>query len=170
MNPVSSTTATSGTTSEWDSIVTPTRPQVDARGVRFGAATVLVISATALLTLDLAPAVTWALTLSQLALFVIGAWRGPQASPVAVVFRRVVAPRLRSLPQPEDAAPPRFAQAVGTLCIGLAVVGLLLGSDALALTGLALTLAASTLNAVFGLCLGCEMYLGIARLRARLRR
>lgn len=170
MNPALTPTTTDATVSTVSSeLNVVSRPQVDARGVRFGAATVLLISATALVALDTAPLVTWALALTQLTLFIIGAWRGPQASPVAVLFRRVVAPRLRSLPQPEDAAPPRFAQAVGTLCIGLAVVGLIVGSDAIALTGLGLTVAASALNAGFGLCLGCEMYLAFARLRARLR-
>lgn len=166
MNPIATPQSSAAT---WDDVVTPRRPQVDARGVRFGAATVLVISATALVTLQSLPALTWALALTQLALFVVGAARGPQATPAAAVFRRVVAPRLRSTPQPEDAAPPRFAQAVGTLCMGIAVVGLVVGSDVLALTGLALTVAASTLNAVFGVCLGCEMYLAFARLRARVR-
>ena len=66
--------------------------------------------------------------------------------------------------------PPRFAQAVG---LGFAVVGARrLRSPALDLLGAVATgfaLAAAFLNAAFGFCLGCEMYLLLQRARPRAR-
>lgn len=63
----------------------------------------------------------------------------------------------------EDPAPPRFAQAVG---LAFALIGLAGYAAGLAWLGLAATacaLAAAVLNAVFGYCLGCEMYLLVRR-------
>jgi hypothetical protein len=65
----------------------------------------------------------------------------------------------------EDARPPRFANMVGIGFLGAATLAFALGAPAL---GWALTLVVSALAllaAVSGLCLGCEMYLWIARLR-----
>ena len=67
----------------------------------------------------------------------------------------------------EDPRPPRFAQAVG---LGFAVVGLvgfLTGLTALGLVATGFALAAALLNAVFGFCLGCEIYLLLQRATAR---
>ena len=64
----------------------------------------------------------------------------------------------------EDPAPPRFAQAVG---LGFALVGAARlprrrrPPSALVATGFALV--AALLNAAFGFCLGCEMYLLLKR-------
>ena len=67
----------------------------------------------------------------------------------------------------EDAAPPRFAQAVG---LGFAVVGLigaLAGWSALFDVAIGFALVAALLNAVFDFCLGCELYLLGKRVLAR---
>jgi hypothetical protein len=65
----------------------------------------------------------------------------------------------------EDAAPPRFAQAVGLLFMVVALIALLAGSTIVATVAVAFALAAAFLNAAFNFCLGCEMYLLVARLR-----
>jgi hypothetical protein len=65
----------------------------------------------------------------------------------------------------EDARPPRFANVVGVAFLGAASIAFLAG---LATVGWVLTLvvaALALLAASAGLCMGCEMYLLLARLR-----
>ncbi|CAM5785002.1 hypothetical protein CPER28S_01526 [Cellulomonas persica] len=67
----------------------------------------------------------------------------------------------------EDPRPPKFAQLVGLVITTLGVVGGLLGVTWAVPLAAAFALVAAFLNAVFGLCLGCEMYLLGVRLRTR---
>jgi hypothetical protein len=137
---------------------TTSTPLIDARGARFAALlTTGVLAATLIFS---APA----LLLVQSALFAIGAFLGPQRTPYAALFRRFVAPRLAGSPDPEPVQPPQFAQAVG---LGFAVLGLLgaVVAPALFLVATAMAFAAAFLNAAFGFCLGCRLYLLIARAR-----
>jgi len=132
------------------------RPQVDARGTRFAAALTTVVLAAAL---ALEPSVATVVLLAvQTALFGIGAVAGVRRTPYAWVFRALVRPRLHGVPEPEDAAPPRFAQAVGLAFAVVALAGFLAGADLLGAIAAGCALAAAFLNAAFGLCLGCEMY------------
>ena len=66
--------------------------QIDARGARFSALITAIVLSVALLTQS--PA----LILWQAAVFAIGAFRGPQFTPYAIIFRTVVKPRLKSNP------------------------------------------------------------------------
>ncbi|KAB8173577.1 MULTISPECIES: DUF4395 domain-containing protein [Microbispora] len=130
--------------------------QIDPRGPRFGAAVTSVVLAVVLVTQN-----PWLLA-AQAIVFALGA---ADASPYGLVFRRFVRPRLGPPAETEDAAPPRFAQAVG---LGFAMVGLIgfaAGITALALGATAAALLAAFLNAAFGFCLGCETYLLIRRLQ-----
>ncbi|MEU6429480.1 DUF4395 domain-containing protein [Microbispora sp. NPDC046973] len=130
--------------------------QIDPRGPRFGAAVTTAVLAVVLVTQN-----PWLLA-AQAIVFALGA---VDASPYGLVFRRFVRPRLGPPAETEDAAPPRFAQAVG---LGFAVVGLIgfaAGITPLALGATAAALLAAFLNAAFGFCLGCEMYLLIRRLQ-----
>ena len=137
-------------------------PTIDPRGARFAAALTSVLLAAVLL---LAPSTVAVLLLAaQTAVFAVGAARGVQHTPYSVLFRAVVLPRIGPPVEREDAAPPRFAQSVG---LGFALVGLagfLLGADVLGFIATGFALDAALLNAVFGFCLGCEMYLLIKRL------
>ncbi|TQS24469.1 DUF4395 domain-containing protein [Microbispora sp. KK1-11] len=130
--------------------------QIDPRGPRFGAAVTTAVLAVVLVTQN-----PWLLA-AQAIVFALGA---ADASPYGLVFRRFVRPRLGPTAETEDAAPPRFAQAVG---LGFAMVGLIgfaAGITALALGATAAALLAAFLNAAFGFCLGCETYLLIRRLQ-----
>ncbi|XVQ87003.1 DUF4395 domain-containing protein [Microbispora siamensis] len=130
--------------------------QIDPRGPRFGAAVTTAVLAVVLVTQN-----PWLLA-AQAIVFALGA---ADASPYGLAFRRFVRPRLGPPAETEDAAAPRFAQAVG---LGFAVVGLIgfaAGITALALGATAAALLAAFLNAAFGFCLGCEMYLLIRRLQ-----
>lgn len=140
----------------------PTKPQIDPRGARFAAAVTAVVLAAVLL---LAPApIGVALLAVQTAVFAIGAGRGVQHTPYSWLFRTVVRPRIGPPAEREDAAPPRFAQAVGFGFAAVGLVGFLLGVSLVGVVATGFALAAALLNAVFGLCLGCEAYLLIKRL------
>ena len=131
--------------------------QIDPRGPRFTASVTLVVFAVVLLT---APApVGLVLLAAQTAFFAIGAARGVQFTPTAYVFKTFVRPRLGSPSHLEDAAPPRFAQTVGLGFAVAALIGYLTEVTLLGQIAAGFALAAATLNAVFGFCLGCEVYL-----------
>ena len=103
----------------------------------------------------------------QTLVFALGALVGLHAQPYGVVFRRVIRPRLAPPAELEDAAPPRFAQAVGLVFLVVALVAALTGVTVVATVAVAFALAAAFLNAAFGFCLGCEMYLIGKRLAHR---
>jgi len=134
--------------------------QVDPRGQRFAAALTTVLLAGVLL----APATTATVLLAvQTVVFSLGAVAGVQRTPYAWIFRTLVRPRISSPGELEDAAPPRFAQAVG-LGFGLvALVAYLAGATLIGAVATGLALGAAFLNAAFGLCLGCEVYLVLRR-------
>jgi hypothetical protein len=82
-----------------------------------------------------------------------------------VLFRRLVAPRLGPVREREPEAPPRFAQGVGLIFAAVGSAGYLAGTPLLGAIATGLALVAALLNAATGLCLGCEMYLTLRRLR-----
>ena len=134
---------------------------VDPRGPRFGAALTTVLLAIVLVTQS-----PWLLAV-QAVLFAAGAFLGVQRTPYSVAFRRFVRPRLAPPAELEDTRPLRFAQSVG---LGFAVVGLVgavLGSTPVFLVATAFAFAAAFLNAAFGYCLGCEVYLLLRRILPR---
>lgn len=139
--------------------------KIDPRGPQFTAAVTAVVLAAILLLAPSAAAV--ALLAVQAGFFALGAARGVQNTPHAWVFRTVVRPRLSPPTHFEDAAPPRFAQAVGLAFAVAGLLGYLLGSEIAGAIAVGFALAAALLNAVFGFCLGCEMYLVLKRLTAR---
>jgi hypothetical protein len=134
---------------------------IDVRGPRFGAAVTTVVLAVVLVTGN-----PWLLAWQTLA-FALGAAGGVGRSPYGVLFRRVVRPRLGPPTAFEAPEPPRFAQAVGLVFAGLGLVGYALGPEWLGLAATGAALAAAFLNAVFGYCLGCEMFLLVRRLTVR---
>jgi len=137
---------------------------IDPRGPRVAATLTSVVLALVLVTPQ--PVATVLLTV-QAVVFGIGAVRGVQHTPYATAFRRLVRPRLSAPHDLEDPRPPRFAQAVGLAFAGVGLLGFLAGSAAVALVATGLALVAALLNAVFGLCLGCEIYLLLRRASAR---
>lgn len=132
---------------------------IDARGPRFSAAITTVVLATALATNSL-----W-VVVAQAIVFAIGAFRGPQFTPYALIFKSIVKPRLKSEVITEDVRPPQFAQSVGLLFAFTAIAGSLLGISVIFTIAISFALAAAFLNAAFNYCLGCEMYVLLLRLR-----
>jgi hypothetical protein len=108
------------------------------------------------------PAATALLTVVAL-LFVLGVARGVQGTPQGIAFRTWVRPRLAPPAELEDPRPPRFAQLIGLLVVGMGLVLAALGVPDGVPVAAAIALVAAFLNAAFGLCLGCEMYLLLLR-------
>ncbi|MCR6688941.1 DUF4395 domain-containing protein [Cellulomonas sp.] len=138
---------------------------VDPRGPRFGAALTAVLLVVVLL-LGTGAAATAVLALVA-ASFALGVARGVGGTWQGVLFRTVIRPRLGAPSELEDPRPPRFAQLVGLVVTGAGLVLALAGIGAAVPVAAAVALVAAFLNAVFGLCLGCELYLLGVRLRAR---
>jgi len=136
----------------------PGGPTVDPRGPRFGAWITTVVLAAVLVT------GWWPLLAAQAVVFALGAILGLRYAPYGVLYRYLVAPRLSPPTEREDAAPPRFAQAVGFVFAVVGVIGYTLGATALGAVATALALIAAFLNAAIGFCLGCEVYLLLRRL------
>jgi hypothetical protein len=132
---------------------------IDARGPRFSAAITSAVLATALATNNL-----W-VVIAQAIVFAIGAFRGPQFTPYALIFKKIVKPRLKSAVITEDVRPPQFAQSVGLIFALVAITGSITGISGLFVVAVSLALAAAFLNAAFNFCLGCEMYVVLLRLR-----
>lgn len=131
--------------------------EVDVRGPRFAAAITVLVLAVSLVTVGTAVATT--LLVIQTVVFGLGAFVGLKAQPYGVIFRTVVQPRLSPATEFEAIAPPRFAALVGFIFTAVALVGVFTGVDAVTYIAVAFALAAAFLNAAFGFCLGCEMFL-----------
>jgi hypothetical protein len=134
---------------------------IDVRGPRFSATLTVIVLAIALATQNV-----WVLAL-QGVVFAIGAIRGPQFTPYAFIFKRIVKPRLRGEVVTEDSRPPQFAQSVGFIFALVGLLGAAIGSVAVFSVAVGFALAAAFLNSVFNYCLGCEMYLLVLRIRTR---
>ncbi|MFE9028057.1 DUF4395 domain-containing protein [Streptomyces iakyrus] len=134
---------------------------IDVRGPRFGAAVTAAVLAVVLVTGN-----TWLLAWQTLA-FLLGAAGGVGRSPYGLLFAKAVRPRLGPPREFEAPEPPRFAQVVGLLFAGLGLVGYTLGPGWLGLAATGAALAAAFLNAAFGYCLGCELYLLVRRVAVR---
>lgn len=129
---------------------------IDPRGPRFTASVTAVVLAVALVT---PPAVAGTLVAIQGLLFLTGVALGVQRTPTGLFFKTVVRPRLSPPDDLEDPRPPRFAQGVGLAFAAVALVGYLTGATVVGQVAVGFALVAALLNAVVGLCLGCELYL-----------
>lgn len=126
-----------------------------------------------------APAGIWAITFASVgeraadpgfilltliaALFLWGVV-SPRTAPSSALFRTFVQPRLPATVEREDPRPPRFAQGVGLVVTSLGLILHLAGVPWALPVAAAAAFIAAFLNAVFGLCLGCQLYLGMQRI------
>lgn len=139
--------------------------QVDVRGPRFAAwVTTAVLVAVLVLSAVSTPAATILLAV-QAVVFAIGALRGPRQHPYGLIFAKLVAPRLSPVTEREPVPPLKFAQLVGFVFAVAGVAGFALGVPLLGVVATAFALFAAFLNAAFGICLGCQIYPLVARLR-----
>jgi hypothetical protein len=134
--------------------------EIDARGPRFSAAITTVVLAIVLVTGSI-----W-VAMFQAIVFAIGAFKGPQFTPYAFIYRTFIKPRLKSPLRTEDVRPPKFAQSIGLAFVLVAIAGAATGTSVIFSVAIAAALAAAFLNAAFDFCLGCQVYLLLARLRS----
>ena len=131
-------------------------PMIDVRAPRFAAWITTVVLAAVLLTQS-----GWLLA-AQAVVFALGA---VGRNPYALFWKRFVK---RTPPaELEDARPTRFAQLVGLAFAVVGVVAFMAGAVTVALIATAAALSAAFLNASFGFCLGCELYLVFKRTTTR---
>jgi hypothetical protein len=133
---------------------------LDPRGPRFAAGVTTLVVVAVLVTGS-----GW-LALAQAAVFAASAL-SPRRAPYGLLYRAVLAPRLGRPTELEPAEPVRFAQLVGLVFSLVAAVGYLAGEPVVGLVFAGFALIAAFLNAAFGLCLGCEVYLAFRRLTHR---
>lgn len=131
--------------------------EIDPRGPRFGALVTMVVFAVVLITGNV-----WLLA-AQALVFAAGALFGLSYSPYGLIYRWLIRPRVGPPGELEAAAPPRFAQALGLVISVIGIAGYAAGVQPLGMAAAAAGLVAAVLNGVFGLCLGCEMYVAIRR-------
>lgn len=103
------------------------------------------------------------LLLLVIALLFVWGVAAPRTAPWGVLYRRLVQPRLSPPTDFEDPRPPRFAQGVGLVVTAVGLLLHLAGVPWALPIAAAMAFVAAFLNAVFGLCLGCQLYLLLQR-------
>jgi hypothetical protein len=138
---------------------------IDPRGPRVTAGitgiVVLVVVALGLVGLTTAATVLLA---AQAVVFLVAAIVGAGRHPYGFVFKRLIRPRLAAPVELEDPAPPTFSQGVGFVVVALGIVLQLLGVPYAVVVAAAAAFVVAFLNSVFGYCVGCQIYLLLARI------
>jgi len=134
---------------------------IDARGPRFTAGITFVVLSLALLTHS-----TFLIAI-QMTVFAIAAFIGLKKSPYGFIYRKFVQPRLSGPVPLEDQRPPRFAQLVGFGFALVAFIAALTDAKEAFQVATSFAIIAAFLNAAFGFCLGCKMYLILVRIFKR---
>ncbi|WP_243076770.1 DUF4395 domain-containing protein [Microbacterium sp. SS28] len=88
----------------------------------------------------------------------------PRTAPWGVLYRKAVQPRLAPPAELEDPRPPRFAQGVGLFVVAIGLVLQIAGVPWALPIAAGAAFVAAFLNAAFGLCLGCQLYLLLQRI------
>ena len=134
---------------------------IDARGPRYSAAITSVVLALALITES-----SYVIGF-QFAVFLSAVLFGLRRSIYGFIYRNLIQPRLKGVVPSEDQRAPRFAQLIGALFAFIALLGGVSGNSAVFLIATSFALGAAFLNAAFGFCLGCQIYLILVRLTKR---
>lgn len=149
---------------------------IDPRGPRFAATitSALLLVATFLGLIGVAPSADTA-SLTQraldpafvltvvIALLFLWSVAAPSTAPWGALYRGAIRPRLAPPKELEDPRPPRFAQGVGLLVVGIGILLHLLGVPWALPIATAAAFIAAFLNAAFAYCLGCQIYLLLQR-------
>ena len=139
--------------------------QVDVRGPRFAAWVTTAVLLAVLVVSAFSTVAAAILLAAQAVVFAIGALRGPRQHPYGLIFATFVAPRLSPATEREPVPPLKFAQLVGFIFAVVGVAGFALGVPLLGVIATAFALFAAFLNAAFGICLGCQLYPLVHRVR-----
>ena len=134
---------------------------IDARGPRYSAAITSLVLALALITES-----SYVIGF-QFTVFLSAVLFGLRRSIYGFIYRNLIQPRLSGPVPSEDQRAPRFAQFIGALFAFVALLGGVTGSSSVFLIATSFALGAAFLNAAFGFCLGCQIYLILVRLTKR---
>lgn len=137
----------------------PAPKPIDPRGPRFNQAVLTVALLGAFLVDARVVVPVFAVVL------LLGAAFGPRYGPFLRLYAEVIKPRLAPPADLEDPRPPRFAAAVGVVFLTAATVAFAAGSAAVGWTLALIVAALAGLAAVTGICVGCEIYVLLARRR-----
>jgi len=130
---------------------------IDARGPRYSAGITTVVLALALISESVY------LIGFQFTVFLSAVLFGLRKSIYGFIYRGLIQPRLKGPVPNEDQRAPRFAQFIGALFAFVALLGGVTGNSAVFLIATSFALGAAFLNAAFGFCLGCQIYLILVR-------
>lgn len=132
---------------------------IDPRGPRFNQA-VLASALVAGFLLD-----WWYVAPIFAVVLVLGAALGPAYGPFLRLYVELIKPRLGPPAELEDPRPPRFAATVGVVFLTGATISFLAGATTLGWALALIVAALAGLAAATGICVGCEIYLFVARRR-----
>ena len=139
--------------------------RVDVRGPRFAAWVTTAVLVVALIVSALSPPAAAIILGLQAVVFAIGALGGPRRHPYSRLFATLVASRLGPVKEREPVPPLKFAQLVGLIFAIVGAAGFAVGAPLAGVIATAFALVAAFLNAAFGICLGCQLYPLVVRLR-----
>ena len=141
--------------------------KIDPRGPRFGATITSVLMLVVIyfgLDQSTYSIAVWLVAVVT-GLFAIGSSLGTAKHPYGLIFKSLVRPLLPAPSALEDSRPPKFAQLIGFVISIAALVFGLLGQEyhlGLIIASSAIFLAAF-LNSAFNYCVGCQIWLALAR-------
>ena len=144
-----------------------TQSKIDPRGPRFGATITSVLTLIVLyfaLEESTYSVAVWIVAIMT-SFFAIGASLGAARHPYGLIFKSLVRPLLPAPKELEDGRPPKFAQLIGFVISSAGLVFGLLGPDfqlGLIIT-VSATFFAAFLNSAFNYCVGCQIWLALAR-------
>jgi Ca2+/Na+ antiporter len=139
--------------------------RVDVRGPRFAAWVTTAVLVVTLIVSAISPLAAAIILGLQAVVFAIGALGGPRRHPYGRLFATLVAPRLGPVKEREPVPPLKFAQLVGLIFAIVGTVGFAVGAPLVGVIATAFALVAAFLNAAFGICLGCQLYPLVVRIR-----
>ncbi len=139
--------------------------RVDVRGPRFAAWVTTAVLVVTLIVSAISPLAAAIILGLQAVVFAIGALAGPRRHPYGRLFAILVAPRLGPVKEREPVPPLKFAQLVGLIFAIVGTAGFAVGAPLVGVIATAFALVAAFLNAAFGICLGCQLYPLVVRIR-----
>ncbi|ORV69483.1 DUF4395 domain-containing protein [Mycobacterium gastri] len=145
----------------------PAQVGVDVRGPRFGAWLTTGVLGLVLIISAVNPAAAAVALSIQAVVFAVGAAFGPRRHPYGQLFSTFVSPRLGPVREREPVPPLKFAQLVGFVFAICGITGFAVGPVVVGVVATSFALGAAFLNAAYGICLGCQLYPLLARLRRR---
>ncbi len=95
----------------------------------------------------------------------LGAAFGPRFGLFLAIYAHLIRPRLGPPAELEDPRPPRFAATVGTLVLAASTVAFMLEAEIVGWVLAMIVAFLAGLAATTGICVGCEIYLLVARRR-----